>query len=162
MFDAYLQIEGVPGESTASGYEEQIEIISYSHEVSQPTAAAASTAGGATTGRCEHGDFSVTKEIDKASPILAQKCSEGSHISEIVLTLCRAGGESSVPFMEYKLSNVVVSRVSPGGNKVDLPLEEIDFNYGRIEWVYTQQRRADGGGGGNTTGSWNLQTNAPQ
>jgi type VI secretion system secreted protein Hcp len=161
MFDAYLKITGIPGESTSTGYEEQIEIVSYNHSISQPTSAVKSSSGGATTGRCEHGDFSIIKEVDKASPLLAQKCSDGTHIDEIVLTLCRAGGgDKKVPFMEYKMTEVVVANVAPAGRKDDLPLETISFNYGKIDWTYTQQKRKDGSGGGKTTGSWNLKTNA--
>jgi len=160
MFDAYLKIDGVPGESTATGYENQIEIISFNHGIRQPTAAAASTAGGATTGRCQHTDFTIVKEIDKASPILAQKCSDGSHISSIVLTLCRAGGTKTVPYMEIKMTECVVAHVQPSGSKEGLPIESVGFNYAKIDWTYTQQKRADGQGGGKTTGSWDLAKNA--
>jgi type VI secretion system Hcp family effector len=160
MIDAYLQIEGIPGESTAKGYEKQIEVISYQHSVHQSTDIAASTSGGATTGRTTHSDFSIMKQTDIASPVLAQRCSEGAHIAGATLTLLRAGGSGKqVPFLVIKLTNIVVSDVSYGGEKEGLPTETVSFNYGMIEWVYTQQKRADGSGGGNTTGSWNLETN---
>jgi len=160
MFDAYLKIGGVPGESTADGYKEQIEILSYSHGVTQPSAASASSSGGATTGRCEHQDFTIVKELDKASPLLAQLCCQGKHIPEIVLTLVRAGGDKPVPFMEYKLTEAIISSYAPSGSKEGLPVESVSFNYGKIEWTYVQQKRADGSGGGKTTGAWNLVTNA--
>ncbi|MEQ8768303.1 MAG: type VI secretion system tube protein Hcp [Planctomycetota bacterium] len=159
-FDAFLRIEGVPGESTDSKFADWIEILSYSHGVRQPTSSTASSVGGGTTGRCQHSDFTIAKQLDKASPVLAQKCSQGSHLPEVVLTLCRAGGEK-LPFMEYKMTNVVVSRVGTHGSSegADIPLEDVCFNYGKIEWTYTQQKRKDGGGGGSTAGSWNLETN---
>jgi type VI secretion system secreted protein Hcp len=160
MFDAYLKIDGIPGESTADGYKDQIEILSYSHGVSQPAAASASSAGGASVGRCEHQDFTIVKELDKASPLLAQHCCNGKHIPLIVLTLVRAGGDKPVAFMEYKLTNNIVSSIAPSGSKDGFPLESVSFNYGKIEWTYIQQKRADGAGGGKTTGSWNLETNA--
>ena len=160
MFDAYLKIEGVPGECTTAGFEGQIEILSYSHGVSQSASMSASTAGGATTGRCSHADFNVAKELDKASAILAQKCSDGSHIPTVTLTLTRAGGSERVPYMEYKLTRCIISSISIGGGKESFPNESVNFNYGKIEWTYTQQKQADGSGGGKTTGSWNLQTNS--
>ncbi|MFO7607675.1 MAG: type VI secretion system tube protein Hcp [Candidatus Krumholzibacteriia bacterium] len=160
MFDAYLKIEGVPGECTVAGFEGQIEIQGYSHGVSQSASVSASTAGGATTGRCTHQDFAVTKELDKASALLAQKCSDGSHIPSITLTLTRAGGGDRVPYMEYKLTKCLISSVSTGGGTGSFPSESVTFNYAKIEWTYTQQKRDDGSGGGKTTGSWNLQTNA--
>jgi len=161
MFDAYLLIEGVPGECTAAGYEDQIEILSYSHDVSQSANMSASTAGGATTGRCSHGDFSITKQLDKASSLLNHKCSDGSHIPTITLQLTRSGGgDEKVPYMEYKLTRCIISSVTIGGGGGDIPMETVNFNYGMINWTYTQQKADDGRGGGKTTGSWNLQTNA--
>jgi type VI secretion system secreted protein Hcp len=162
MFDAYLLIDGVPGECTVAGFEGQIEIQSYSHGVSQSASASASTAGGATTGRCNHADFTISKMLDKASAILAQKCSDGSHIPTVTLTLTRAGGGDRVPYMVYTLTSCIVSSVSIGGGTGSFPNESVSFNYGKIEWTYTQQKREDGSGGGKTTGSWNLQTNAPK
>ena len=155
MFNAYLKIDGIDGECRAKGYEDQIEILSFSHGVHQPAAMSASTAGGASTGRSEHSDFSVVKQLDKASPLLGQKCSDGSHIKEAVFTLVRAGGHP-VPFMEYKLSNIIISSFRPGGSSQGdgLPLEEVSFNYGKIAWTYTLQKRADGSPGGKTAGSW--------
>src|SRR5262249_10908158 len=91
MVDADLKIDGVPGESQSKNYKEQIEVISFSHGIHQPAAMAASTAGGASTGRSEHSDFSIVKQLDKASPVLAMKCSDGSHIKEATLTLVRSG-----------------------------------------------------------------------
>lgn len=160
MRDAYLKIDGIPGESTASNFKDWIEVLSYSHGVSQPTAASASTAGGASVGRCEHADFTITKELDKASPILAQKSSEGAHIKEITLVLCRSTEGGQVQYMEYKLTNSIISSVTVGGGGGGLPTETVSFNYGKIEWKYTTQKRTDGTGGGNTTGSWNLQSNS--
>jgi type VI secretion system secreted protein Hcp len=160
--DAFLKIEGIEGESTDDKFKNQIEILSYSHGLSQPTTASKSSVGGGTSGRCNHSDFSVVKELDKASPILAQKCCEGAHIPEVTLTLCRAGGDK-LPFMVYKMTSVVISNLSPGGKSdaESIPMEQVSFNYGKIEWTYTQQKRKDGKGGGNTQGSWNLESNKP-
>jgi type VI secretion system secreted protein Hcp len=35
----------------------------------------------------------------------------------------------------------------------------VSFNFGKIKWTYTQQKRSDGSGGGNVTGGWDLQAN---
>ena len=158
MIDAYLKIEGIPGESTAAGYEDQIEVVSFSHGVQQEVSITASSAGGATVGRSNHHDFSITKETDKATPVLLQRCCQGTHIPAVTLTLVRAGGEKKVPFMVYTMTNVLISSVSYGASD-SMPVETVTFNYGKIDWVYTQQKRKDGGGGGNTTGSWNVETN---
>jgi type VI secretion system secreted protein Hcp len=72
--------------------------------------------------------------------------------------LCRAGGDK-VKYMEYKLSNCIVSSVSTNGGGGAEPNESITFNFGKIEWTYTQQKRGDGSGGGNVAAGWDLQIN---
>ena len=160
-FDAFLKVDGVDGESTDDKHADWIEILSYSTGVSQTASASASSGGGASAERADFQDFSVVKALDKASPKLALACADGTHIGEVVLELCRAGGDK-LKYMEYKLTNCIVSSVRPGGSAQGgetLPLEEISFNFGKIEWTYTQQKRADGSGGGNIAAHWNLETN---
>lgn len=44
-FDAFLKIDGIPGESTDDKHKEWIEIASYRQGVSQPASATASSVG---------------------------------------------------------------------------------------------------------------------
>ena len=156
-FDAFIKIDGIPGESTDDKHKDWMEISSFSWGVSQPSSGTASSAGGATAERASFQDVSITKTLDKASPKLAINCADGTHIKEITIELCRAGGDK-LKYMEYKLSNCIISSISNQGGGGE-PTETVNFNYGKIEWTYTQQKRADGGGGGNVAAGWNLQTN---
>ncbi len=160
-FDAFLKIDGVPGESTDDKHKDWIEVLSFSWGVSQRASGSASTGGGATAERADFQDFSIVKALDKASPKIALACADGTHIKEVIIELCRAGGDK-VKYMEYKMSNAIISSVRPGGSAQGgetLPLEEVSFNYGKIEWTYTQQKRADGSGGGQVAAGWDLEAN---
>ncbi|ACH40043.1 type VI secretion system needle tube protein TssD [Citrifermentans bemidjiense Bem] len=160
-FDAFLKIEGIPGESTDDKHKEWIEILSYNFSVMQRPSGSASTSGGASSERATFSDFNIVKALDKASPKLFEACATGRHIPTITLELCRAGGDK-LKYMEYKLSNVIISMNRPGGTShadETLPLEEISFNYGKIELAYTHQNRADGSSGGQIAAGWNLESN---
>jgi type VI secretion system secreted protein Hcp len=160
-FDAFLKIDGIPGESTDDKHKDWIEILSYSHGITQPSSATASSAGGGTTERVNHADFSLVKHLDKASPKLYELCCTGKHIPTVTVELCRAGGDK-LKYMEVKMEQVIISAVSPGGasgSGDSLPSEHVSFNYGKIKWTYTQQKRTDGSGGGNVTGGWDLTAN---
>lgn len=161
-FDAFLKIDGIPGESQDAKHPDWIEVLSFSHGLSQPTSATASSSGGGGVARCHHLDFSIVKELDNSSPILALKCSAGTHINEVILALCRAGGAKE-EYMRYTMSRVIISSVTSraASGEDGVPTEEITFNYGKIEWDYKKQKRSGGLGGGSTVGNWNLQTNAP-
>ena len=189
-FDAFLNIDGVPGESTDDKHKGWIEVLSFSHGETQPSSATASSAGGGTTERVTVEDLTITKHIDKASAKLHELCCNGKHIATVTLQLCRAGGDK-LQYMEVKLEEVIISSVRASGNNSTawggptmseatqrgssalpavqrgsqpsagdgFPVEQVSFNFGKIKWTYTQQKRADGSGGGNVTGGWDLTAN---
>jgi type VI secretion system secreted protein Hcp len=159
-FDAFLKIDGIPGESTDDKHKDWIEILSFDHKIEQPASATASSAGGATAERVNHSSFNIIHLLDKASPKLYEACCTGKHIKEVVIELCRAGG-SKVKYMEIKLEQVLVSKVVPSGASTDagFPSEAVSFSYGKIKWTYTQQKREDGSGGGNVSSGWDLTAN---
>jgi type VI secretion system secreted protein Hcp len=98
--------------------------------------------------------------LDKASPKLVLSCCKGEHIPEVKIELCRATLDKQ-KYMEYKLSDVIVSSVKPSAGTLTgqvRPLEEVSFNYGKIEWTYTPIG-ADGRPQANIVASWDLMAN---
>jgi type VI secretion system secreted protein Hcp len=160
-FDAFIKIDGVPGECTDHKHKDWIEILNYGFGASQPASATASSAGGASSGRVNIQDFSFTHYLDKASPKLFEAVCTGKHFPSVVVELCRAGGDK-LKYMEYKLSNVMIGSVGRGGDSKgddDVPIESVSLNFGKIEMNYTQQKREDGSGGGNVSAKWDLMQN---
>ncbi len=160
-FDCFLKIDGVDGESTDDKHKDWIELLSYSHGVSQISSGAASSGGGRSAQRCDHADFSVVHTLDKASPKLALYCCNGTHIKEVTVELCRAAGDKQ-KYMEYKMSEVIVAAARPGGSSGGgeaLPLEEVSFNYGKIEWTYTETDHKTGKPKGDIVSWWDLTAN---
>jgi type VI secretion system secreted protein Hcp len=160
-FDAFLKIDGIPGESTDDKHKDWIEILSYGHGMTQPSSATASSAGGAPTERVNVHDYSVSKHICKASPKLYEYCCSGKAIANVTVEVCRAGGDK-LKYLEVKMEQVIISGVHPGGAakaEDTFPTETVTFNFGKIKWTYTQQKRPDGAGGGNVTGGWDLTAN---
>ncbi|MEE8106479.1 MAG: type VI secretion system tube protein Hcp [Planctomycetota bacterium] len=160
-FDAFLRIEGIPGESTDDQHKDWIEILNYTHNIEQPASATKSSAGGAGAERVNHGVFKIVKELDKATPKLAEHCCTGKPLDEVVVSLNRAGGDK-VEYMEYKMKQVIVTSLNPDGDptgQASVPIERVGFDYGSIEWTYTAQKRSDGTGGGKVAAGWDCMTN---
>ncbi len=160
-FDAYIKIDGIPGESTDDKHKEWIEVVSYDHRIEQPASATASSSGGATAERVNHDTFNIVHLLDKASPKLAEACCTGKHIKEVTLELCRAGGDK-LTYMEVKMEQVIVSKVATSGygtGESSFPSENISLSYGKIKWKYIAQKRADGTGSGNVIGGWDCTNN---
>lgn len=158
--DAFLKIVGIEGESTDSKHKGWIELIRYSSDMSQTVSRTASSAGGASTGRVNINCFGFTKLLDKTSPLLALACAAGTHINTIVLELCRAGTDK-LTFMQYTMRNCIISSVQTSGTQGEnFPSEDLEIDFGQIQWRYTVQKRAGGGAAGNIVAGWNLEKNA--
>lgn len=157
--DAFLKIDGIEGESTDSNHKGWIELISYYSDMTQTVSRTASSAGGASAERVDFNGFGFTKLLDKASPLLALACAAGTHIDTIVLELCRAGGDK-LTFMQYTMRNCIISSIETSGTHGEnFPSEDLEIDFGQIEWRYTLQNRAGGGGAGNIAAGWNLEKN---
>lgn len=160
MKDIYIQFTGkydVKGESRDSDHTDWLEASAWSHEISQPKSATASTAGGHTAERCEHEDMVFVKDVDLTSPRLYEACSAGYTFDEVTIDFMRADGEKRVKYLEVKLKNALVSSVAPSITDSG-PSEKIALTYAAIQWTYTAQD-IKGGSKGNKIGKWSLAKN---
>src|SRR5437870_4924187 len=155
----YLKFEGpeIKGESSAPGYEGQIEILSWSHGFSQPTSVTRSTAGAGTVEQASHQNFNVSKYLDVATNTLLKYCWSGKQIQKATLTCCRpsgAGDKKPVEYLKVIMEHVIIANFTVSGGPGDLPVENLALHYGIIQYNYVDQKGADG----NTTAKHNLET----
>ena len=152
-YDAFLKIEGVEGESTRDQHEGEIEILSFSWGVSNPTTIGSGTGGG--SGRASLSSFNVMKKSDKASPKLFQHCAQGRHFAKATVVFRAAGGDNSLGYLKYEFEEVFVDSVqwsgSSGGD--DRPTESLSLAFGKVEVTYTPQT-ATGDPGAPVVASW--------
>ncbi len=155
--DMFLQMDGLPGESTDADHVDWIDVLSYEWGVSQPSAGVISSGISRSSEFALHTDFTITKTLDKTSPKLTLYCSKGQHISEATLVICLAEGGGQI--MEYRMMDVIVSSVLVSGTAglEMLPTEQIGLTYSQIEWIYTE-RDDLGMAMGNVEAYWNLET----
>jgi type VI secretion system secreted protein Hcp len=159
MFDAFMKIDGIPGDSTDENHAGWIAIHSFQHGLSQQIGGARSSGGAATAGRVDHQDFGILKEIDKATPKLFLHCCNGRHIPRIEVELCRAGEKKNL-FMKFVLSDVVIATIHPSGSSGSaMPMESLSLNYGKIEWEYTATDPRTGVAGGVVKHFWDTEKN---
>jgi type VI secretion system secreted protein Hcp len=156
-FDAFIKIEGIPGEALDEKYRNWIEVSGYSFSTYQSTSATASSAGGATAGRTTLSHFTFTKSLDKSSCKLMEASCAGEHLKEVTLVLSRAGTDK-LKYYEIVLEEVIIADYTQNA-AAGIPVEIVQLNYGRIKTLYTQQKRSDGAGGGNIAGGWDRISN---
>ncbi|MFP6562270.1 Hcp family type VI secretion system effector [Paraburkholderia sp. B3] len=161
MLDMYMKFGNpvIKGESADKDHSGWVELKSWNHTITQPRSATASTSGGHTSERCDHGDMQFTKEIDSSSPLLYQHSSGGTTFDEVTIDFMRADGEGNrVKYLEVKLKYVIISSVAPSIEQEGLPIETFTLKYAAVQWKQTQQK-IGGNQGGNTQGAWSLTKN---
>ena len=157
--DVYLRIEGIKGESADGRHKDWIECQSVTWSISQPRSATATTAGGHTAERCEHGEVVITKLADLSSPVLLQACSTGRTIARAHLEFLRADGNGErIKYFEIALENLLIGGVFPAIHEGELLSEHVGLRYSKAKWQYTRQK-IGGGACGNTAGGWDLAGN---
>ena len=153
-----LHITGIPGESKEAGYENWIDILSFSWQVSNPDVG--NTTPGTGTGAAIVRPLIVTKYIDKASPSLTLNVLTGQHIDEAIL-IAMAPGIDQIPYLKITMSNVRVANVSPGGGYGDLRVaESVALTFSRVCYSYTPQKE-DGSAGAEIVKCYDIEKNVP-
>jgi type VI secretion system secreted protein Hcp len=136
-YNLYLKIDGIDGESTSQGHENEIDLFSFSWGVSNiPSAAGANgVAAGAAVSKPKLSDLSVTKLSDKATPQLFSACLTGKHIKSAILTCPKASGED---YLQIQLEDVLVSDYVAGGHAnsdtEEGPLDQVSLNFQQISF----------------------------
>lgn len=146
----------IKGESSAKGYEGQIEVIDYRFGVTQT--GGFSFAKGGTRVQSNLEDLTIVFRMCAASPKLMQYCASGKHLTKATLTALKAAGDNPAKYLEITLTDVVVSGYHTGsGNDQDVPHDVISLNFAKIDQEYfaTDNKGVATSAG---KGTWNQQT----
>ncbi len=175
IFDYFLRIPEIPGESTDDKHKGEIDIESFSWGLSH-SGSAAHGGGGLGAGKATFQDFHFTAPLSKASPLLFLACASGTHMKEAVLT-ARKAGDKQQDFYRVTLTECLVSSfeqgaggaappepelppgpaqpsaaVSSGG---DRPIDQFSLNFVQIKLEYRPQN-PDGSLGGAISAGWDV------
>jgi type VI secretion system secreted protein Hcp len=157
LFDAFLKIDGIEGESQDAKHKNEIHLESFSWSESQT--GTSGHGGGAGAGKVAMQDFHLSKQVDKSSPRLMLACASGDHIKTAVVTVRKAGKDQQ-PFLKFTLSDVLISgySIDGAGSGGHVPMEQVILNFSRIEKEYKEQK-ADGTLGGTVKVGWDVKLN---
>lgn len=153
----FLKLDNIKGESQVEGFEDQIEIMSFSHNVAMQVSNDVSLAE-RTSGRAYVGEMSFTKFVDLATPVLNECCCSGRLIRKAVLTLCRNDDGKMRSLIVYNLSNVVISHLSVNCAVGGKPVETMSLNFTKIEWQIAAEK-SEGAQQESRSSVWDLAMN---
>jgi type VI secretion system secreted protein Hcp len=142
---AYLKQTGakqgfIKGSITQSGREDSIGVIAFNHEVVSPRDAAS----GLPTGKRQHKPVTITKEIDKSSPLLMSVLTNNEQITAWELRFWQPSATGQeVQHYTIKLSNASIAGIRSEmlNNKYPENMqhkerEHVSYCYQKIEWTW--------------------------
>ena len=104
-------------------------------------------------------DITCTKELDKASPKLAESVCKGKVFPKVEIHLTASITDAGrVTYYAYELKNVMVSsyNVSGSGQSEDVPVEDWSLNFEEIKVTYTEND-SKGKKKGNVEYTWKVE-----
>lgn len=136
--DMFLKIEGIKGEAQDDKHKGEIDVLSWSWGASQTGTTHTGSGGGA--GKVAVNDVTVTKYIDRSTPLLMQQCFTGKHIKLALLTVRKAGG-NPLEYIKIKMEDAIIASVSVGGSGgEDRLTENVSINFAKVHFDYTPQK----------------------
>jgi type VI secretion system secreted protein Hcp len=153
--DYFLKIDGIVGESRDSKHKGEIELESFGWGATQ----AVRPGGGGGAGKVQMQDFHFVMSVNKASPKLFLACASGQHLKHATL-VARKAGKGQQEFLLYKFTDVLISSYQTGGTEDALPLDQVSFNFAKIEIEFRPQK-PDGSLGPAEKAAWDVAKNKP-
>lgn len=153
---AYIKFAGVDGEAQDKDHKGWSDVISFSQPITKPGSGTGATRR---RGDVVLEDISVTKELDKASPKLAESMCKGKVFDKVEIHLTASYTDAGrVTYYAYELKNcqVVSYDISGSGQSEDVPTETMSINFEEIKVTYTECDSA-GKKKGNIEYSWKVE-----
>jgi type VI secretion system secreted protein Hcp len=155
---AFLELEGIEGESQDKDYKNKIEVLSFSFGGTNSSSFASGTGSGIAKGTFS--EITCMKFADKASLKLFERSINGKPINSGKLSLLKLSGDTKVAYLVVELTNVVVTSFQiSGSSDGTLPTESFSLSFVQIRAHYQPQGN-QGDPAGNVDFGWNLQQNA--
>lgn len=153
--DIFAKLGDIKGESLDDKHKDQIELLSWSWGITNPAPHAAGGSGVA--GKATFHDLSFTHKIDKATPVLMQRCATGVHLKDATITH-RKAGKGQQEFLVIKMNDVIVTSVTEVDDGGDHVAETVTLAFAKVNVEYKPQK-ADGSLDAGIQFKYDLKTN---
>lgn len=134
----YLEIEGIKGDVTSQGFEDQIELDSIAFGVHREVSMEAGNIRNRETGLPYIQSISCSKMLDSSTPMLLQNALTGAASSNAVIRVVRSGdGGGVVKVGEITLSEAMFSDYGFTGAAGGKPSESLSISFSKIEMDFS-------------------------
>ncbi len=126
--DYFLKLDGIEANSSNG-----IEVNSWSFGATNTSVSNGGGGLGSGVGKVSRKGFTITKTLDKATPMLYSGQVSGKRIKTATFT---AGIPGSSSKLTITMSDVTISSYTVAGSQGEAPMETVSFNYSKIEFKY--------------------------
>jgi type VI secretion system Hcp family effector len=130
---AYARVEGIPGDSTASGHVNEIDVT----DLRVVMLASNTVLCGGTGQRSTWNPIVIDKGVDRASVPLAQAATS-RRLAFVRISVVGSFNGHSATFLTLDLSSVAVSSIRLVQRSGDSLTEEVEFDFTKITYTYVQ------------------------
>ncbi len=134
--NAYLVMDGIKGESTSK--KDAIDIYSFSFGGNLPVSFNQAS-GESRAGRADFSNVSVTKAVDKTSPLLFQNCISGDFLKKVEVIYDKPMGDKQEDYFKIEMQDAVVTGIQLSGSNEN-PTESISFAFKKIKVSYNPEK----------------------
>jgi len=134
--DIFLKLGDIKGESLDDKHKDEIEVLSYSWGVSNPSSIDTGSGGG--HGKASFGDIVIQHYVDKSSPNLMVRCCSGEPIPDVTLTQ-RKSGKGQQEYLIIKMNEVIVTHVQQSAGGSASNSESFGLAFAKIAFEYKPQ-----------------------
>ncbi len=149
----FLKIDGIEGESTAKDHKGEIAIGGFALSA-QGSQSIGSQSSGAGAGKVSIQSFTITKTLDKSSPLLFQAAATGKHFKDATLSFTRKAGGREQTYLKFDFQNVLISSVQDGSSGGGQPTEQVTFAFQKVSEAFVEPNGKVG-----ATVNFNVSTN---
>lgn len=127
----FLKLDGIDGESIDAKHKKQIEVGSFSMAAGPSQGSPFGSGAGKSTIQ----SFTITKQIDKASPLLFKTAGLGQHIKLGTVAFAKGTGGKEVDYLTFTFTDLLVSGITDGvaHNK---PVEQVTFSFQKAKETF--------------------------
>jgi len=156
--DCFLDIDGVEGESVDDKYKGKIDVLGWGWGGTQ--SGTSHIGGGGGTGKVSYQDLNFQMYMNKATPDILRKLSNGKHFDKATL-ICRKAGETPVEYLKIEMEHVIITSYQTGGSGSGgdtRPVDSVSLNFRKHKMTYAAQKD-DGTPDGEVVFGWDIGAN---
>ena len=149
--EIYLHLDSIMGECNETYHKHWIVLESFNCSITS------AYSDGDMSGACEHGEVSISKQIDRASPKLALATCNLTVFNKATIHICNqnATGQINSIVLECIMRKIKLLSYELSGE--DTSTESLSLKYEEIEWRYSYLDPYSLGGRGRIVSHWHTE-----